>query len=429
MHTSLIQLAADLRSGRLPLLDYLTDLEAYFDQREPDVLAFVPEEGRFARLRADAEALLAQYPDPASRPSLFGVPIGVKDIFHVDGFVTQAGSQLPSDVLQGPEAVSVSQLKAAGALILGKAHTTEFAYFAPAPTRNPVQPDHTPGGSSSGSAAAVGAGLTPLTFGTQTIGSISRPASYCGAVGYKPSHERVSREGVIPLSPSVDHIGVFTPTVADLALVLPELVAKWDADVSAETLPQPVLAIPTGPYLTHADADAQSLFQAACVRLREAGYEVKSVPAMDTFDAIVSRHRALVAADCADVHTNWYAEFGELYHPKTAELIEQGQQVDAETVAAARLGRDELRAELMALMDTHGIDLWLSPAAPGLAPEGLDSTGDPIMNLPWTHAGLPTLSVPCGLGRDGLPFGLQIAARFDADEALVAWGIDIENAL
>lgn len=417
-HTSLITLAGALRSGQLPLLAYLAELEAFFNGREPAVLAFVPEENRFERLRRDAEALLAQYPDPATRPPLFGVPIGVKDIFHVDGFVTRAGSSLPVDELQGPEAASVTALRRQGALILGKAVTTEFAYFGPGPTRNPFNPAHTPGGSSSGSAAAVGAQLSPLTFGTQTIGSIGRPAAFCNAVGYKPSHERIPRDGVIPLSPSLDHIGVFVPAVADLALAAACLVRDWQPILPKRA---PVLGIPTGPYLTHASAEGQAHFQATAVQLREAGYTIKSVPVMADFEAIRERHVALVAADAAAVHADWYARYADRYHPKTADLIERGQQVDADTVAIARHGREKLRDELTAVMIAEEIDLWIAPPARGAAPAGLDSTGDPIMNLPWTHAGLPALSIPAGFNAAGLPLGLQVVGRFGGDEVLIAW--------
>ena len=211
------------------LLAYLGDLEARFEKREPDVLAYVPEDRRFERLQREARALLVEYPEAAKRPKLFGVPVGVKDIFHVDGFVTRAGSEVPVALLQGTEAESVRRLKEAGALIMGKTVTTEFAYFAPGPTRNPHNPAHTPGGSSSGSAAAVGAGLCPLALGTQTIGSITRPAAFSGVVGYKPTYDRISRAGVVPLSPSVDHIGVFGRDVNWVASAAAVLVEAWDS--------------------------------------------------------------------------------------------------------------------------------------------------------------------------------------------------------
>ncbi len=174
-HGELIELVAELRSGKLEVQEYLDRLKQRFDSREESLQAFLPEPGRFDRLREESKALHFRFPRPEARPPLFGVPVAVKDIFHVEGFATRAGSRLPEDRLAGPEARSVTRLKQAGALILGKTITTEFAYFAPGPTRNPHHKEHTPGGSSSGSAAAVGAGIAPLALGTQTIGSITRP--------------------------------------------------------------------------------------------------------------------------------------------------------------------------------------------------------------------------------------------------------------
>lgn len=408
------------------LFDYLAQLEAHFEEREPDVLAFVPEVGRFERLRREAGALLARYPDPAGRPALFGVPIGVKDIFHVDGFVTRAGSNVPAGAIQGRESVAVSQLKAQGALIMGKTVTTEFAYFAPGPTRNPHNPAHTPGGSSSGSAAAVGAGLCPLAFGTQTIGSITRPGAFCGTASYKPSYDRISRAGVIPLSPSVDHIGLFAPDVAGLIVPASLLAGGWQ---TPPLLAQPILGIPEGDYLASAGDEGLAHFRATCARLAQAGYTVKSVPAMPDFADIVARHQKLVAADTTQVHAQWHKAHGDAYHPKTTALIEAGKGVPAGVVEQVRAGRATLRNELMALMDEQGIDVWLSPPAPGTAPAGLDSTGNPIMNLPWTHSGLPTVGVPAGHGQNGLPLGLQLAGRWYTDETLLTWAKGIEYTL
>jgi len=416
--------AAALRSGQWPLLDYLAELEAHFAAREPSVLAFVPEDGRFARLRHEAEQLLAAYPEPEKRPLLFGLPVGVKDIFHAAGFSTRAGCQLPPALLQGEEAAVVGRLRAAGALILGKTVTTEFAYFAPGPTRNPHNPAHTPGGSSSGSAAAVGAGLCLLALGTQTIGSINRPAAYCGVVGYKPSYERLSRAGVIPLSPSCDHVGFFTPDVAGAALAARVLVVDWRE--TAVTAP-PVFGIPEGPYLERASAESLAHFRVTCQRLITAGFTVKSIPAMPDFADIYARHNQIVAAEAARVHAAWFGAYAHLYHPKTAELIRRGQTVSPTQLALALAGRQQLRAELQRLMAVHGVDVWLSPPAVGAAPAGLESTGDPVMNLPWTHSGLPTLGLPTGANATGLPLGLQLAAGFGNDERLVAWAVQIEK--
>lgn len=423
---SLPALADCLRGGELALHEYIAQLERRCAEREPAVLAFVPEDGRFERLHRQAKELQARFPYPATRPALFGVAVGVKDIFHVTGFSTTAGSKLPPDILRGAEAASVVRLKDAGALILGKTVTTEFAYFGPGPTRNPHNAAHTPGGSSSGSAAAVGAGLAPLTVGTQTIGSIVRPASFCGVAGFKPTYERVSRAGVIPLSPSLDHVGPFATDVAGVGLAASVLIADWRLEIGE--LAQPVLGVPEGPYLSHASDEMLAHFRATCRTLADAGYSVKPVAALPDFEAICERHNLIVAAEAARVHMHWFAEYRSLYHPKTVELIERGLTVTNEQLREALPSRDALRAELAALMDAHTIDVWLSPAAPGPAPAGLDSTGNPVMNLPWTHAGLPVLNLPSGR-LAGLPVGLQLAGRWNADEELLQWALEIEKLI
>ena len=424
---TLLKLITDLRSGERDLLDYLAELEARFAQREPEVLAFVAEDGRFPRLVRQAKALLAQYPDPATRPPLFGLPVGVKDIFHVDGFPTHAGSQLPPDVLAGAEAESVGRLRHAGALILGKTVTTEFAYFGPGPTRNPHNPAHTPGGSSSGSAASVGAGLAPLTLGTQTIGSINRPAAYCGVVGYKPSYGRISTAGVIPLAPSYDHVGLFSPSVAGLAEVAAIMIADWGMRI-AEQAPirnsHSTFGIPDGPYLAHAEPEGLAHFEAVCEQLAAKGHTIKRVAAMGDFAEIYDRHQALMAAETAAVHAEWFPVYGHLYHPKTRELIERGRAVDPSTLHPEH--RTQLRAELEALMDEHGLDFWVAPAAPGPAPHGLASTGNPVMNLPWTQSGLPALNIPTGTAANGLPLATQFIGRYKGDEALLQFGAEWE---
>ena len=408
------------------LHDRLDRLESLFRDREPSLQAFVPEEDRFERLHREADALLARYPDSKSRPALFGMPVGVKDIFHVDGFPTRAGSRLSPEELRGPEAASVTRLKEAGALILGKAVSTEFAYFAPGPTRNPHHPERTPGGSSSGSAAAVAAGLCPLALGTQTIGSLIRPAAFCGVVGFKPSYGRVSTEGVIPLAPSLDHIGTLTADVEGAALAARVLFPDWQP---AATRRRPVLGVPEGPYLARPSEEGRAHFHANCEQLTAAGFEIWSMPAMPDFEEIETRHRRLVAVEAARVHEEWFRRFRSLYAPQTVDLIKWGQTVSAAETERDLAGRGKLREELTASMDAHGIDLWLSPAALGPAPRGLAATGDPIMNLPWTYAGMPTLGIPAGLSLEKLPMGLQVTGRFGADEDLLAWGAEIEKAL
>ncbi len=418
-------LAADLRQGE-DLFIFLDLLAARFETRENELRAFVPETGRFDRLRREARELLDRHPDPQDRPPLFGVPVGVKDVFHVHGFLTRAGSRLPPEELHGLEAESVTTLRAAGALILGKTVSTEFAYFAPGPTRNPRNTGHTPGGSSSGSAAAVGAGLCPLAIGTQTIGSVCRPAAFCGTVGYKPSYDRISRSGLLPLAPSLDHTGTFTADVAGAELAASLLCRGWKP---TEIDRRPVLGVPEGPYLERASDEGLAHFNAVLSRLAEAGYAIESVPAFDDLARIEARHGVIVAAEAARVHAEWFPRFEDLYHAKTAELIRRGQQVSSDNLDVALAGCGHLRRRLMALMAEHGLDLWITPPALGAAPAGLDSTGDPVMNLPWTQAGLPAFSLPAGRNAEGLPLGLQLIGRWWGDEDLLALGRGIENSI
>lgn len=395
------------------------------DQIDPAIQAFLPEPDRRQRLDREARALEARYPDRWARPALCGVPIAVKDIFRVDGFPTRAGSSLPPDIFEGPEASVVRCLKAHGALILGKAVATEFAYFEPGPTRNPHHPDHTPGGSSSGSAAAVAAGLCALALGTQTIGSVIRPASYCGVVGFKPSFGRIPTDGVIPISASLDHVGLFTADAQSMRLAAALLVNGWRAPVAAAGFgPRPpVIGIPLGPYLNQAEPEARAVLDVEIERLRNSGQTVIEVPMFEDLDAITAHNRQIMSAEMASVHRRWFTEYEARYRPRTAGLIREGQQVTPAQLAAAHQAQVALRQRIESAMDAHTIDLWLCPAATGPAPRGLLSTGSPVMSLPWTQAGLPALTCPGGTSEAGLPIGLQWVARFGADEQLLGWAV------
>ncbi len=419
-------LARDLSSGKRDLIGYIEESLALVEAADSRVEALLPEEGRRERLLSEARGLLARYPDADARPPLFGILLGVKDLFNADGFETRAGSRLPPALFAGKEAAVVTVLKAAGALVIGKTVTTEFAYFAPGPTRNPRRLGHTPGGSSSGSAAAVAAGFCPLALGTQTIGSISRPAAFCGVVGFKPSYGRVPRDGVVDFAPSVDHVGFFTQDMRGMGMAARICLAGWRGDARPRL---PTIAIPDGPYLEQASDGACGSFESALDRLAGFGCAIVRVPAFGDIAAINARHRVIAAAELARVHRRWYADYGGLYADKTRELIEKGLAIGDAELADARAGRAKLRSELEAALRGASADLWLSPAAVGTAPEGLESTGDPVMNLPWTHAGLPTLVLPDEDGVDGLPYGLQFAAPFGSDEELLAFGEFLEPVM
>ncbi len=418
------QLIDDLRSNALTLPAFLGQVETQFAELEPSVLAFVPEEDRFKRLQADADKLRHHYPDLVNRPLVFGALAGVKDIFHVSGFQTQAGSRLPSEVLQGKEAESVTRLKSAGALILGKTVTTEFAYFSPGPTRNPHHPEHTPGGSSSGSAAAVAAGLCHLALGTQTIGSILRPAAFCGVVGFKPTYDRISREGVIPLSPSLDHVGFFVPDVTSTIDAARVLVKDW---VDLDAPGRPTLGIPDGPYLASASDYARACFDKICQSLSDAGYELRRVRIMDDFQEIRDRHDAILSAEAAHVHADWFKQYGNLYSSKFTELIQRGQTVTDSRLQDAFTACGVFRDQITQIMHDNKIDLWICPPAVDAAPKGLESTGDPVMCLPWTQIGFPAINLPAEKNSEGLPMGLQLVSAWNADESLLSWAKEIEK--
>ena len=415
----LAETAEALRSGKRDVLDYMTELCDRIDKHESEIQAFVPEKDRRKRLLEEAEELKVRYPDPQSRPPLYGIPVGVKDIFRVDGFPTQAGTQLPSELFAGKEAESVTLLKEAGALIAGKTVTTEFAYFEPGPTRNPHKLEHTPGGSSSGSAAGVACGFFPLALGTQTIGSVIRPAAFCGIVGFKPTFDRIPTEGLLIFSKSADHVGIFSQDVAGIDLVCSILCDNWGSVQSDEH--PPMLGVPEGKYVMQASDEGLVAFEEQIAQLEQAGYTIKRRQMFQDIEEINARHRVMTAAEAAQEHAEWFVSYQDLYRPRTAEIIREGQQVSPLDLDRAQRARRILRRYLAEEAAISKIDIWISPAATGEAPEGIHATGDPIMNLPWTQAGLPTMTVPAGMSKNHLPLGLQCTANYRQDERLVSW--------
>ena len=413
------ELVADLKR-------YVNETCDRIETADPQLRAVLPEPDRRERLLREAAALEEHFPEIGARPPLFGVLVGVKDIFNVDGFDTRAGSAVPAESFAGAEASCVTRLKEAGALILGKTVTTEFAYFDPGATTNPHDATHTPGGSSSGSAAAVAAGFAPLALGSQTVGSVIRPAAFCGVVGFKPSYERVRLDGVLPFSPSVDTVGWFTADVASAEAAAQVIVADWKPP--EEPAHPPVLAVPDGPYLAQVSHDGEDAFESAIVELAATGLEIRRVPALAEIAAINERHTFLTAAGFASIHARRFRDYGGLVRGKSSMFFDIGRGSDGAIVDQAKAGRLQLRRELELQMTDEGVDAWVSPSAIGPAPEGLETTGDPAMNLPWTHAGLPTITLPAG-SVGGLPVGLQISGRFKADEQLLGWATQIEATL
>ncbi|MBN1829761.1 MAG: amidase [Deltaproteobacteria bacterium] len=406
------------REGKASLIKYVTELCRRIAEKESIIQALLPETERENRLIGDIDVLYDRYPSPDNRPPFFGIPVAVKDIYRVDGFPTGCGSDLPDQLFQGPEAHAVRLLREAGALIIGKTVTTEFAFYEPGPTRNPRNPEHTPGGSSSGSAAAVAAGYCPLALGTQTIGSIIRPAAYCGIIGFKPTYGRISLEGVIPFSRSADHGGFFAQDVDDIASAAALLFNNWK-DSDASVTGKPVIGIPEGPYLNAASREARNSFELSLEKIRQAGYLIRRRSLLEDIDDIALLHRSMIAAEFAEVHRTWRRLYGPLYRTRTAALIEEGMKVSPARADEGRKNREILRRRIESVMGANSIDLWASPAATGPAPAGIGSTGDPAMNLPWTHAGLPTVTIPSDIDSAGLPYGLQITGAWGADEKML----------
>lgn len=418
----LAETAGRLRRGETDPETYIDTQCDRIDRIDPEIRAFVSESDRRDRLSDSLERLEAS--SEGDRPPLYGVPIGVKDIFHVDGLTTKAGSAVPSDLFQGPEASVVSMLRDAGAIVLGKTVTTEFAGGAPGHTRNPHDMDHTPGGSSSGSAAAVAAGLCPLALGTQTGGSVIRPASFCGVVGFKPSFGRIPRDGVLERSETLDHVGLFTQDVDGMELAASVVCADWNAVTPAEA---PTLGVPEGPYLENASNRALANFESRIKRLEESGYDIERVRMFENFEETDEKRAKLHKAELAKTHEAWFEEYEPFYRAPCADRIRSGREVTIGELIEGKRAIEQRRPTLEAAMDDHGIDVWISPAAPDTAPEGISSTGNPVMNRPWTDSGMPTVTLPAGTV-DGLPMGLQCTSRFMEGERLLGWADDLLEA-
>lgn len=426
MTNSLIKLVEGFRNGSISIKEYLNKLEEKFEQIEPQIFSFIPERERFSRLRNEFDNLINKFHTVENLPPLFGIPVAIKDLYHVTGFETRAGSKLPAEVIQGREGELVSKIRSSGALIFGKTVTTEFAYFAPGETRNPLDVNRTPGGSSSGSAAAVAAGLTLLALGTQTIGSIIRPAAFCGVIGFKPSQGRLSSTGIVPLSPSLDQPGFFVTDVESAKYVFRILCDDWK---NIKPFNDIWLLIPEGPYLKKASSETLKNFYLLCDLIAGKGFHIETINMFQDYEEIVNRHLSLVAAEAAIVHREWYSKYSHLYHPKTKELIEKGKNISESELEDCRKSCLNLRNYLNDLLNRKQVSVFISPSTVDVAPLGIESTGDPIMNFPWTQAGLPTISLPFGKSTVGLPYGLQVSASHGNDEQLLSIAVIIEKML
>ena len=340
----------------------------------------------------------------AGRPvgPLHGVPLGIKDIIDVAGMTTTAGAAAFAHTHPTRDATLVARLRDAGAVIIGKTVATQFAYKDPAPTRNPWSADHTPGGSSSGSAAAVGARQVPGAIGTQTVGSILRPAAYCGIVGLKGDFGQVPLDGVVPLAPSFDHAGPITRSVADAALLLGVLAG---GPVDIETTDRPRLAV-SRELLDLAEPTLRGHLETVMTRLADAGATLVEVALPTSFAGIVAAGRLILEAEAAAYHESMFAQHAGDYGPGIAELITAGLARRATELVQAERARAAFRDAMVPILGT--VDALLSPVAPGPAPRRSEGTGDFSLCAPWSFIGVPAISLPTGLNEGGLPLAMQL---------------------
>lgn len=398
-------------SGRLERLC------AQIREQDQHLHSFVSDTVDPSRIMNDAAALFRKFHVSDKRSRLFGRTLGVKDIINVNQLETRCGTALPSHLFRGSEAHCIDRLKRAGMLVMGKTQTTEFACIDPGPTRNPLDPGHTPGGSSSGSAAAVAAGFCDYALGTQTIGSVIRPAAYCGIVGFKPTYDRIPIKGVFPFSKTVDTVGFFCSRAPQIHDIAPALLDCWDLPKHSVNAQDITFGLPDDAYLRQADDTVIRAFDDCVKLLQDAGYRIKRTSVFNDIDDINRLHQQLISGEMYRAHRDFLDEYRELYRPLTIATIDRGKQVDDETLARLMDRQRENVVNHTAIMASIGVDFWLAPATATLAPTGLESTGDPIMNLPFTHLGLPTVCLPT-LSANALRHGLQIAGPAFYDEEL-----------
>jgi Asp-tRNA(Asn)/Glu-tRNA(Gln) amidotransferase A subunit family amidase len=435
---TLVEMAEAIRRKERSPVELLEECLDRIDQLDERLRAWVVVDRQGAR---DAARQLA---DEAARGQfrgpLHGVPMGVKDIIDVAGLPTRAGSPLRDNHVAERDAPVVAALRQAGAIILGKTVTVEFACFDPSPSRNPwdpgldAEPRHTPGGSSSGSAVAVATGMCPAALGTQTGGSLVRPSTYCGVATCKPTFARVSRDGVVPVSYHFDHVGPIARRVADLEILLgclplsddfgprgPIVAPLAQSAPSARIVRPPRLGILSGFWQRTADANICAAFQAALGKLAGAGASIVPLEANVDFSQVQPMHRRIMGVEAAAVHRSDYAARPDAYGPMISKLLDEGLAASAVDYAEALAWLRDYRRRVTKLF--HSVQAVIVPSTHTTAPPTLDSsTGTSEFQAPWSAAGVPVVSIPCGLAPDGLPAAVQVVVPYHRELQLLAIG-------
>ena len=431
-----------IRRGELTPSELLEQCFARIDRYEERVRAWVYLDRQ--RARQEAERLTAELKAGQNRGPLHGIPIGIKDIIDVFDMPTGCGSKLWANSYARRDATVVERLRQAGAIIMGKTVTTAFASFDPPVTRNPWNLERTPGGSSSGSAAAVACGMCLGALATQTGGSITRPASYCGVYSIKPTYGRVSVNGVMPLAPSMDHVGVMANCVRDLAILYETMVGTDGESGRAQAIPAATFLVDRrlsddfperppkfvrlhGLFDERTQPELNEAIDRVCFDLQsphDALVTHGTPPA--AFSTIVGNHRIIMSVEAAQYHGARLTRHPEDYPPRIRELIEEGLRASAVEYREARIDRDALNVQMDDPATWSGF--YITPATTGPAPNA-STTGDPVYNSPWSYTGLPTVSLPIGFTSDGLPLSVQITGSGDADGWLLAAAAWTERSL
>ncbi len=423
-YLSIAAAASAIRDGNLSPVDYVRALLGRIDVLEPRIQAWVTIDREAVLAEAkqhEAEARKKQF-----RGSLHGVPVGIKDIFHTRGLKTSMGSVLFKDFIPHEDARAVAKLKEAGAIVLGKTVTTQFAYLDPGTTRNPWNITHTPGGSSSGSAAAVAARMCPAAIGTQTVGSVGRPAAFCGIVSLMPSKRRISLQNVFPLAWSLDHAGIFARSVADIQLMFNAM-----AEGPAEKAPlrqRPVrIGLLRGFFYENATPEMRTSYDAIANKLATAGFDVHDAQLAEIFEVHQPILRTILRSEAASVHERLFGDHASTYGPRVRALIETGMLVQAADYLHAKRLRRNYQRQMARLFERA--DVLMTPAARGTAPKGLETTGDAMMNGPWTLSDFPTMTLPLAVCSDQMPAGIQLTGPPLEESALLNIAARIEPVI
>jgi Asp-tRNA(Asn)/Glu-tRNA(Gln) amidotransferase A subunit family amidase len=422
--------AEAIRAKRLTPIDLLDQCLDNIAKHEERVRAwvFVARE----EAREQAKALTKEFERGQYRGPLHGIPIGVKDIFDVFDWPTAAGSKLWAKSVARKDSTAVERLRQAGAVFVGKTHTTAYASFDPSPTCNPWQVKCTPGGSSSGSAAAVACGMCLGALASQTGGSITRPASFCGVSAIKPTYGRIAVDGVVALAPSMDHVGVMTNSVRDIAILMGTLsdpTPQFSAHLAATPAErQPTLAKLGGLFAERASPEMRSAMAAAVSKLHEAGASIVDVDPPAVFANVLDMHHIIMAVEAAEVHEQRIKRHPEDYPPRITSLIQQGFATSATEYVRSLHNKDVLTDALTEQLQIGVAPAFLCPATMGVAPPA-DTTGDPAFNSPWSYTGLPVVSVPIGWSPDGLPLCAQIIGDRFSEEELLRLAVWCEDAI